>query len=97
LSQSVTKGSAPAISLSYDPLTNRIITAGYSYDAQTGNLTGMPGNYTMEYDIENRLTKLYSGANVVEKYSYSPDNLRVWKKFPQSNTEEFYRAKTCLS
>jgi RHS repeat-associated protein len=90
LSQSVTKGSAPAISLNYDPSTNRITTAGYSYDAQTGNLTGMPGNYTMEYDIENRLSKLYYGGNVVEQYNYSPDNLRVWKKFPQQNTEEYY-------
>jgi YD repeat-containing protein len=43
LSQTVTKGSAPSLSVTVNPATNRITNAGMSYDAK-GNLTAMPGS-----------------------------------------------------
>jgi YD repeat-containing protein len=52
LSQTVTKGSAPMLSINVNASTNRITTSGFSYDAN-GNLTAMPF-LTMNYDIENR-------------------------------------------
>ena len=55
--QLVTKGSAPVISVSVDPATNRITSSGYTYDG-AGNLTKMPkgaGSMDLAYDVENRL------------------------------------------
>jgi hypothetical protein len=37
LSQTVTKGQAPSLSVNVDAATNRITTGGYSYDSN-GNL-----------------------------------------------------------
>jgi len=42
LSQNVTKGSGPVVSLTVDPLTNRLSTSGFSCDA-AGNLIQWPG------------------------------------------------------
>ncbi len=42
--QNVTAGSVPAPQLSFDPATNRITSAGYSYDA-AGNMTVLAGNW----------------------------------------------------
>ena len=42
LAQTVTKGSAPTLSVLVSGTTNRITTGGYSYD-DNGNLTAMPG------------------------------------------------------
>ena len=53
--------------LSVDPTTNRIITAGYGYDAN-GNLTQSP-NGAYSYDVANRLVS--NGA------IYDPRNQRV--------------------
>jgi len=72
LSKSVTAGSAPALSLKVDGNTNRITTAGYTYDLN-GNLTALPGVTGMAYDMDNRLTT----ANG-EAYAYTPANQRVW-------------------
>jgi RHS repeat-associated protein len=80
-SQSVTKGSGPTSSLSFNGLTNRITTAGFGYDAN-GNLTAMPGVTGLTYDVENRLLT----ANG-ETYSYGPDNKRVWLR--KSSGEEY--------
>ena len=76
LAQSVTKGTAPALSLTVDPATNRVTGTGVTYDAN-GNLTaglpGLSGSYT--YDVENRLVN--SG---VEQYGYGQGNQRLWKR-----------------
>jgi YD repeat-containing protein len=49
LSQTVTRGNAPSLSVNRDPATHRIPNAGISYEAN-GNLTEMPG-LTMTYDV----------------------------------------------
>jgi uncharacterized protein RhaS with RHS repeats len=58
-----------------DPATNRIAT--YTYDAN-GNVTGMP-QMTLEYDIENRITRATHQTNGVDEYGYDPANQRVLK------------------
>jgi len=84
LNQTITKGTALPMYLSVDMTTNRISTAGYSYDAN-GNLTATPapGGLAMTYDVENRLQSV-GGAS----YSYALDNKRIvnWA----SNTVYFY-------
>ena len=74
--KNVTQGSAPTLSVSFDPLTNRQI--GQSYDAN-----GNPVGGWLSYDGENRLTR---GANG-ELYAYDPSGKRV-KKI--AGAEEFY-------
>ncbi|MEO7652313.1 MAG: RHS repeat-associated core domain-containing protein, partial [Bryobacteraceae bacterium] len=82
LNTTVTKGSAPASSLTVDGNTNRLV-GGYSYDAN-GNMTNSPSLGSMTYDVENRL--LTVGG---DSYGYAPDNKRVWKARP-AGTEEIY-------
>ncbi len=76
--QTVTKGTAPTLSVLVDPATNRITTGGYGYDAN-GNLTSMP-NLTLSYDIENRMVQAV--GSVTERYVYDPGNQRVWTAPP---------------
>ncbi len=80
--QTVTKGTAVESHLTFALATNRISSAGYAYDSN-GNLTQMPGasgSVTLEYDIENRLTRYYYAAGGVdERYGYGPSNERIWK------------------
>ena len=64
--QAVTKGSAPTAYLNYNAATNRITTAGFSYDAN-GNLTQTPSVSGMSYDVENRLL-----AATGEHYRHGP-------------------------
>jgi YD repeat-containing protein len=73
LSQTVTKGSAPTLSVTVNPATNRITNAGMSYDAN-GNLTAMPG-LTMTYDTDNRMLSNSSG----DSYLYDAAGQRVKK------------------
>jgi RHS repeat-associated protein len=82
-SQSVTKGSGPTSSLSFNGLTNRVATAGFGYDSN-GNMTTMPGAAGLTYDSENRLLT----ANA-EQYWYGPDNKRVWLK-KSGGEEQFF-------
>jgi YD repeat-containing protein len=82
-SQSVTKGSGPTSSLSFNGLTNRISTAGLGYD-NNGNMTTMPGVTGQTYDVENRLLTANS-----EQYWYGPDNKRVWLK-KSGGEEQFF-------
>jgi len=77
-SQSVTKGTAPAMSVSVDPATNRLI--GVTYDPN-GNQNSGAG---WTYDVANRLMSA-SG----EHYAYVASNKRVWKR-KSSNVEEVY-------
>jgi RHS repeat-associated protein len=75
--QRVTKGSAPQVYLSYDAGTNRITSAGYSFDG-AGNMTQMPygaGTMALSYDPANRLA-----AAGTEQYWYGPDNRRVYRR-----------------
>jgi RHS repeat-associated protein len=74
LSQTVTKGSAPSMSITVDGLTNRVV--GQSYDAN-GNMLSAAGN-TLTYDVDNRITTTAGLSS--EWYGYAADNRRVWKK-----------------
>ena len=74
LSQTVTKGSAPAMSVTVDAATNRLV--GSTYDAN-GNLTVGSG-MTLTYDISNRIAT--AAGPSAEWYGYAPGNKRVWKK-----------------
>jgi RHS repeat-associated protein len=83
LTQTVTKGTAPASSVSVNASTNRINSSGYVYDSN-GNLTTMPygaGSMTLTYDVDNRLIQAVN-SNGTEQYGYSPDNRRVYQKTP---------------
>uniref|UniRef100_Q024R0 YD repeat protein n=1 Tax=Solibacter usitatus (strain Ellin6076) TaxID=234267 RepID=Q024R0_SOLUE len=74
--KSVTQGSAPALSVSYDPATNH--QTGQSYDAN-GNLSG----YLVSYDIENRMI-----ADAAATYGYDHAGKRISKI--TSNSTEIY-------
>ena len=79
--QTVTKGTAPSLSVSYDPATNR--QTGESADANgnicTSYTSSCPKPYT--YDVENRI--MFVGGSpttpVETAYSYAPGNKRVWR------------------
>ena len=73
LSATVTKCSAPALSLTVGT-TNRITTSGYAYDA-AGNMTTVAGiSGSLVYNAENQLT---SAAGVT--HTYDGDGRRVQK------------------
>ena len=74
--QTVTKGTAPSLSVSYDPATNR----------QTGECADANGNLNSAsvcngsgyvYDVENRIVK--NSGYLAWAYSYAPGNKRVWR------------------
>jgi RHS repeat-associated protein len=77
LSQSVTAGSGPMVSLSVDPTTNHITGSGYGYDAN-GNMTGDGLNVSMAYDGENHLLSNTQNG-VTTTYAYDGKGLRVEK------------------
>ena len=85
LSKTVTKGSAPSMTLSIDSATNRISSAGFGHDAN-GNVTSAPGSMVFGFDVENRITNY----NSQEFYWYNPANKRVWKKKPDNSEEIFF-------
>jgi RHS repeat-associated protein len=74
--KTVTQGSAPTLSVSFDPLTNH--QNGQSYDAN-GNPTGM----YLRYDVENRMIMGPGGY-----YAYDHAGKRVKKTV--TGAEEFY-------
>ncbi len=95
LSQTVTKGSAPASSLAINPATNRISSTGYGYDAN-GNLTTMPSgtsSLTLSYDVENRLAQA-STTSMTNRFGYDLDNRQVYTNTTGSTVESiiFYGA-----
>ena len=73
--KTVTQGSAPTLSVSFDPLTNR--QNGQSYDAN-----GNPAGGYLKYDVENRMIAGPSGY-----YAYDHAGKRVKKV---GGAEEFY-------
>jgi len=98
LSQTVTQGSGPSSVTLVNGNTNRISSAGYSYDSN-GNMTQMPkssGSMTLDYDLSNRLSGV-SHPDGTEQYRYAPDNRRVWRSAgkgsclaSRGNDQEFY-------
>jgi len=82
--QTVTSGTAPALSTTYDPATNR--QTGECADAN-GNINSATnctnGNY---FDVENRLVRS-AGSPTAWAYSYAPGNKRVWRGVWSSGTQ----------
>jgi RHS repeat-associated protein len=75
--KTVSKGSAPTMSVSVNPATNRI-TGVYNmiYDAN-GNVTSTPspsGTSQLAYDAENRMISVVGQMN----YGYDAQNKRFW-------------------
>jgi hypothetical protein len=71
------------VSLTVDPLTNRISTFGFSYDA-AGNLIQWPGGtvtISAEYDVEGRLSRVLYNDVEQEKYFYNARNQRVKNRY----------------
>jgi len=66
--QTVTKGSAPAMSLAVSETTNRITSSGFSYNAN-GTMVAMP-NWQGTYDKESRLVDVTQSQNGTESYEY---------------------------
>jgi RHS repeat-associated protein len=73
--KSVTKGSAPAMSISVDGSTNRV--NGYPYDANGNQL--WTNTQTLSYDYENRIAWVDNRNNTGRMYGYDPDNRRVYE------------------
>ena len=76
-------------SLSVEPTTNRINSAGYQYNAN-GNVTQTPGPVSYSYDVANRLVsngaiynprnqRVFDGAYI---YLYTPDGKQAGKYQP---------------
>src|SRR5207248_304062 len=73
--KSVTKGSAPTLSATFDPATNR--QAGVTFD-----VNGNPAiSGTFPYDVENRLMQP-NGAGSIPSYGYDPNGKRIFKSDP---------------
>jgi hypothetical protein len=70
---------------------NQISTGGYLYD-NNGNLTTMAGT-TLVYDVRNRAASISPSGGGTEKYSYAPDNARVWKQKPDGHQEICFSAR----
>jgi RHS repeat-associated protein len=92
--ETVIQGTAPSLTLAYDPATNRIVSDGYAYDLN-GNLTKLPAHSmttpdALQYDIENRLIKAIHNSNGTDEYRYDPANKRVWKKKPNGQEETYF-------
>lgn len=77
--KTVTKGTAPYMSVLVNGATNRIAESGYQYDA-AGNLTSTPYSaMVVGYDVDNRVGKVQTSSGT-EYYGYGVDNRRVWRK-----------------
>ena len=72
--KSVTKGTAPYLSVGVDATTNRIV--GYQYDAN-GNQT-WSNTQTLGYDYDNRMVNADNRNSTGSRYGYDPDNKRVY-------------------
>jgi RHS repeat-associated protein len=82
LQENVTGGSAPALSITVDPTTNRVNAYGFAYDA-AGNLTQTPDGKTYAYNSENRMSQgnegtYYYDSNGERLASGSPIYTSTW-------------------
>jgi len=77
--------------LSYDPATNRINTAGYTYDAAGNQLTNGTGQ-SLAYDTAGRLAQVKDENGItVATYSYGASNQRlITQTGNESSTNKTY-------
>jgi RHS repeat-associated protein len=76
----------------FDTATNRISSAGFTYDA-AGNLTADgtgAGTHTYQWDAENRMTSIDAGSTA--SYTYNALGQRVEKKVGSTYTEFMFDA-----
>ncbi len=77
--KTVSKGSAPTMSVSVSPATNRITSVfNLTYDAN-GNVTNTgiaAGNAWLGYDAENRMISVDNAGTM--RYGYDAQNKRIW-------------------
>jgi YD repeat-containing protein len=78
LAQNVTKGTAPTVSLTVDPTTNRISTSGFTYNV-VGDLTAWPVGNTTATANYNRQHQMVTSSTAAgsESYGYSLAGQRV--------------------
>jgi RHS repeat-associated protein len=87
-SQTVTQGSGPSPSYTFNKANNQI--SGYTYDA-AGNMT-FDGTYTYTYDAEGNIAQVNNGSTVVAVYSYNSLNQRVRVDRGSAATEYVFNA-----
>lgn len=75
-----------SLSLTVSATTNRITSAGYTFDS-AGNLTAAPGSLTFQYDGEERLKSANNG--VLGTYTYDAEDRRA-KKVTSSETRYYF-------
>ncbi len=76
-------GTPPEISLSYNETTNRITTAGFTYDLN-GNLTALPG-LTVAYDVFDRAVTINSSTA-----KYDAFGRRIFRQSGSTTRVYFY-------
>jgi RHS repeat-associated protein len=78
LARNVTKGTAPTVSLTVDPATNRISTSGFTYNV-VGDLTAWPVGNTTATANYNRAHQMVTSSTAAgsEWYFYSVSGQRV--------------------
>ena len=84
--KNVTGGTAPSLHVTVDSSTNHL--TGYTYDLN-GNLTNIPSQVGLAYDVENRTKTATPAGGGAEQYANGPDNQRIWK-LKADGTEELY-------
>ncbi len=95
-------GTAASEPSAYDPLTNRIAGAGFSYDL-SGNLTATPAGQSFRYDGENRQTEHCNhalpctAANATTRYVYDGEGRRLKKVEGSVTTTYVYDAQGQLA
>ena len=80
LQQNVTSGSAPALNVTVDSTTNRVTTAGFTYDV-AGNLVQSPTGASpsiFSYDSQNRMTRASYAGGAAINYYYGANGERLY-------------------
>ena len=96
LSQTVTAGSGPNVSLSFNNNNQPIAGDGYTFDA-SGNMTvePQPPPNDMTYDGENRMTAISGGS--AGSYTYDGNGLRVVKSSGGTTTVSIFSGSSVIA
>lgn len=77
-------------SLTYDQLTNRITSPGFSYDPAGNQLQNNTGQ-SFVYDAAGRLVKVKSGTTTIATYTYADSNQRlITQTGSETSTQKTY-------
>ena len=75
--QTVTKGTAPSMSMAVDQTTNRLVGTGTTYDLNGNMSLNNPAMRSIGYDVENRVAGVTAFDYSWESYKYSARNERL--------------------